>query len=124
MVKSKITSKFANIIKKDLEFITALNIDQISEISLFGSCSRGEYRYNSDVDLIIITKGNKLDRSITGFIRGELEYIDDTNVATDIVFYDRDVFDSSKELIVNNIKRDKIVLWREGDYTDEYKELL
>ena len=124
MVKSRIPNKFANIIKKDVEFIVDLKIDQIDEISLFGSCSRGECKYNSDVDLVIISKGDRLDRSITGLIRGELEYIDDTNVSTDVIFYDKDVFNSSKERIVDNIKRDKIILWRAGDYTDEYKELL
>lgn len=124
MVISKIPNKFASIIKKDIEFIVNLNIEQIDEISLFGSCSRGEGRYNSDVDLIVITKGERLNRSTTGFIRGELEFIDDTSVTTDVIFYDRDVFNSSKERIVNNIKKDKIILWRKGEYTDEYKELL
>lgn len=124
MVKSKIPIKFASIIKKDIEFIVDLNIEQIAEISLFGSCSRGECKYNSDVDLIVITKGDRLNRSLTGFIRGELEYADDTDVTTDVVFYDIDVFISSKERIVDNIKRDKIVFWREGEYTDEFKELL
>lgn len=52
MVESKIPSKFACIIKKDIAFIVGLNIEQIVEISLFGSCSRGECRYNSDVDCI------------------------------------------------------------------------
>ena len=124
MVNIKIPSKFARVVKKGVEFIVDLNIDQIDEISLFGSCSRGECRYNSDIDLIVITKGDRLNRSVTGFIRGELEYVDDTDVTTDVIFYDIDVFNRSKERIVDNIKRDKIVLWREGEYTDEFKELL
>jgi predicted nucleotidyltransferase len=124
MVKSKIPNKFARIIKKDVNFIVNLNIDLIDEISLFGSCSRNECRYNSDIDLLVITKGERLSKSTTGYIRGELEYIDDTNVTTDVVFYDRDVFNSSKERIVDNMKNDKIVLWRRGEYTDEYKGLL
>lgn len=124
MIKTKIPYKFARVVKKGVELIVNLNIDQINEISLFGSCSRGECRYNSDIDLLVITKGDRLNRNITGFIRGELEYADDTDVTTDVIFYDIDVFDRSKERIVDNIKRDKIVLWKEGEYTDEFKELL
>ena len=124
MVKTKVPNKFARVVKKGVEFIVNLNIEQIDEISLFGSCSRGECRYNSDIDLIVITKGDRLNRSVTRFIRGELEYIDETDVTTDVIFYDIDVFNRSKERIVDNIKRDKIVLWREGEYTDEFKELL
>lgn len=124
MIVSQIPNKFATIIKKDVNFIVNLKIAQIDEISLFGSCSRNECRYNSDIDLLVITEGERLSRSTTGFIRGELEYIDDTLVTTDVVFYDRDTFNGSKERIVDNMKRDKIVLWRKGEYTDEYKELL
>ena len=40
MIKSKIPSKFACIIKKGVEFIVDLNIEQIDEISLFGSSRR------------------------------------------------------------------------------------
>lgn len=123
MVISKIPYKFASIIKKDVNFLVNLELGQIDEISLFGSCSRGECRYNSDIDLLVITNGERLSRNTTGFIRGELEYIDDTNVTTDVVFYDRDVFNNSKECIVDNMKRDRIVLWRKGEYTDEYLDL-
>jgi predicted nucleotidyltransferase len=123
-VSTKIPGKFAAVIKEDIDIIVNLNFPQIVEISLFGSCSRGECRYNSDVDLLIVTRGDKLSRYNTGFIRGEVEYVDKSMVSTDVVFYDEDVLNNSTLRIAANIRRDKIILWKEGKYTDAYKELL
>lgn len=84
--------------------------DAISAIILFGSCARCDVEYNSDVDLLVLSK-NELDRNMKADIRAELcENPALSNV--DIVFYTISMFKESDSLLVKNIRKDGYILWR------------
>lgn len=107
--KLSLPDKINNKLKKDIDFIMAQNIKELLYIVLFGSCARLEYNINSDIDLLLITS-KELSRIKKGEIRSELDKIN--GITTDIVFYVKEDFQKSDCLLVRQIKKEGIVLWR------------
>lgn len=101
--------KINNKLKNDIDFIMAQNIKELLYIVLFGSCARLEYNINSDIDLLLITSKD-LSRIKKGEIRSELDKIN--GITTDVVFYNKEDFQKSDCLLVRQIKKEGIVLWR------------
>ena len=77
---------------------------------LYGSCSRNESKYESDVDLIVL-----LDNFNGDVQRKGRNLISELNsnviVNVDVVFCRKERFDSDNSTYYNSIKRDGIVLW-------------
>lgn len=107
--KLSLPDKIVNKLKNDIDFIMAQNIKELLYIVLFGSCARLEYNINSDIDLLLITSKD-LSRIKKGEIRSELDKIN--GITTDIVFYVKEDFQKSDCLLVRQIKKEGIVLWR------------
>lgn len=107
--KLSLPDKINNKLKNDIDFIMAQNIKELLYIVLFGSCARLEYNINSDIDLLLITS-KELSRIKKGEIRSELDKIN--GITTDIVFYVKEDFQKSDCLLVRQIKKGGIVLWR------------
>lgn len=107
--KLSLPDKINNKLKNDIGFIMAQNIKELLYIVLFGSCARLEYNINSDIDLLLITS-KELSRIKKGEIRSELDKIN--GITTDIVFYVKEDFQKSDCLLVRQIKKEGIVLWR------------
>lgn len=107
--KLLLPDKINNKLKNDIDFIMAQNIKELLYIVLFGSCARLEYNINSDIDLLLITS-KELSRIKKGEIRSELDKIN--GITTDIVFYVKEDFQKSDCLLVRQIKKEGIVLWR------------
>lgn len=81
-------------------------IPNLEYIILFGSYARMEQTIKSDLDLMAVTSGHP-DR----LLRGELcSEFDEENI--DLVFYDVDVFRRSDCLLVSQVKKEGIVLWK------------
>lgn len=107
--KLSLPDKIVNKLKNDIDFIMAQNIKELLYIVLFGSCARLEYNINSDIDLLLITSKD-LSRIKKGEIRSELDKIN--GITTDVVFYNKEDFQKSDCLLVRQIKKEGIVLWR------------
>lgn len=107
--KLSLPDKINNKLKNDIDFIMAQNIKELLYFVLFGSCARLEYNINSDIDLLLITSKD-LSRIKKGEIRSELDKIN--GITTDIVFYVKEDFQKSDCLLVRQIKKEGIVLWR------------
>lgn len=107
--KLSLPDKINNKLKNDIGFIMAQNIKELLYIVLFGSCARLEYNINSDIDLLLITSKD-LSRIKKGEIRSELDKIN--GITTDVVFYNKEDFQKSDCLLVRQIKKEGIVLWR------------
>ena len=77
---------------------------------LYGSCSRSESKYESDVDLMVL-----LDNFDGDVQRKGRNLISELNsnviVNVDVVFCRKERFDSDNSTYYNSIKRDGIVLW-------------
>lgn len=107
--KLSLPDKIVNKLKNDIDFIMDQNIGELLYIVLFGSCARLEYNINSDIDLLLITSKD-LSRIKKGEIRSELDKIN--GITTDVVFYNKEDFQKSDCLLVRQIKKEGIVLWR------------
>lgn len=84
--------------------------DYIEEISLYGSCARGEQKYQSDVDLLIRvtedTPARIMRRMRSEVIPDDIELPD-----VELKFYSGDEYSSSPRFN-KNIERDKKIIWK------------
>ncbi len=106
---SYLPPRFQHKLSSDLSYLLKYNINSLEQIILFGSCARGEMRLTSDLDLLIITS-TPLSRMEKGEIHSVLEEPID-EVHTDIVFYTHEQFQSSNRLIVQQIKKEGVLLY-------------
>lgn len=107
--ESYLPERFVNKIIKDCQCVFDKAIEDLLYIVLFGSCARGNLDINSDVDLLVITKG-VIDREIKMDLDHELDE-EQEGVSTDIVFYDLETYLRSEGLLVKEIKKYGKILW-------------
>jgi predicted nucleotidyltransferase len=83
-----------------LDQIISLIVSEASpdRIILFGSYARGDNTEKSDVDLLIVKKGLKKGREITGNVRMALVYTD-IDIAVDLLAVDSDKYEALKDEI-------------------------
>ena len=81
------------------------SVPGLTRIVLFGSCARGEARYDSDIDLCMITKEH-LDTSCAAEIRSQ--YMRNIEAKTDIVFLTETGLRSNKSSFVQEIEKDGV----------------
>ena len=93
----------------DLQQISDSEIKDLQAIVLFGSCARGTMRVGSDVDLLLLTR-KTVPREIRGEISSDLAE-EKQGIATDVVFYTAEEFAHSDCRLVQEIRKDGIVLW-------------
>ncbi|UFU00233.1 nucleotidyltransferase domain-containing protein [Radiobacillus kanasensis] len=83
------------------------NNANIEKVLLFGSRARGDFRFNSDIDLAFYTTNiNHSEQNIMEYMVREIS----THLKVDIVFMDR----LSKEELIKKIKRDGVTLYEQG----------
>lgn len=82
---------------------------QIERIILFGSCARGESRYESDIDLLLLVKEvpegkeiRKLKMKLGDIIAPEV----DVKISTS------NSFENSSDFFMSRIKKDGVTLWK------------
>lgn len=102
--------RFRNKLQKDLEYLLNRNIPGLLQICLFGSVARGDYKWDSDLDLAIVTAEPLTDH----YLRGEIiDILDDPvdGVSTDIVFRTNNNQSLTKTFDFL-YERDKVILWQ------------
>ncbi|MCH1975039.1 nucleotidyltransferase domain-containing protein [Muricomes sp. OA1] len=92
------------IIKK-IQYLIS-RIPDLEYIILFGSYARTEQTIKSEIDLMAITSSIP-DRLLRGDLCSEF---DEENI--DLVFYDIETFRNSRCLLVSQVKKKRIVLWK------------
>ncbi|MGL4736004.1 MAG: nucleotidyltransferase domain-containing protein [Cellulosilyticaceae bacterium] len=102
-------NRFMIKIKKDLEQLLNYEAIQIEKIILFGSCARGTCKITSDLDLLVVTH-DVVSRSVRGDLASELDEPLD-GVRTDIVFYNKQVFEEADSLFMRQIRQDGIIIY-------------
>lgn len=110
-------------IKEAVEIILSYNMEDLCSIVLFGSCSRLDVHVGSDIDIAVLTKTQIKDRHISGGIRSDLDNLY-TGISGDAVLFYEESYESDYNRLARNIKSDGIVLWKDGVYTNDYKQLL
>lgn len=76
------------------------------KIVLFGSYARGEEKINSDYDILALTK-QPVDREIQSTFRSEFE-----EKHADLLFFSNSEFNASDTLLVKQIRKDGVLLWK------------
>lgn len=84
----------------------------VDKILLYGSCSRGAARYDSDVDVCVIIQRALTEEEQGEYIRlkGRLMWSDLPEIDLHIINGER--LDEDSSTYINAIRRDGIVLWR------------
>ena len=91
--------KFQKRLEKAIQIIDDYNITR-SEMGIFGSYARNEYKGTSDIDICIIVK-NKPSRGVSGSLREECELI-----GVDITFITEDYFNNSQDRFAKKLRKD------------------
>lgn len=101
----KLPVRFQKKLESDLNYLINAEIPGLKKIYLFGSCARGEVRSSSDIDLLIVTKTQLMDRSLTADVRWTLDE-DLDGVRTDVVFtYEEGCL--SSQVFQREVEKDK-----------------
>ena len=119
----EIGSRFSRGILKCLEIIQQYNIPDLSYIILFGSCARGKMVGSSDIDIAIVTRRSFDDDVIRGRISGRFELLPE-DLDADVVFLDEETYLYGQRMLHQDIRMDGVILWKEGEFTNVYKQLL
>lgn len=101
-------------LRLDLTRIARYSIPSLNRIVLFGSCARGQMKAGSDLDLLLLTT-HPVDRALRGSIASELEEAPN-GISTDVIFYTEEQFRSSTCRLVQEIRKDGILLWEKGEH--------
>lgn len=106
----ELPERFQIKIANDLEYLTNRGIPDLVEICLFGSVARGDYKWNSDIDIAIVTEKPLTDRSLRGEI---VDVLDEelNGVSSDVVFRVKDNNQSLSKIFDELYERDKKILW-------------
>ena len=86
-------------------------LPEVKKIYLFGSCARKEMKWDSDIDIALITERPLMSPSLRGSITSDLEEYSTMGVKADIIFRTEDFSDFSptfKKLF----NLDKKLIWR------------
>lgn len=94
------------LLQKKIEKLTE-ELGGISYIILFGSYARGEEKSTSDLDILVLTE-QEISREIRGGLSSEFE---EENI--DLVFYTMKQFELSDCLLVSQIRKEGIVIWKQ-----------
>lgn len=106
---SYLPSRFREKLCYDLEQIFQRKPEGLQAVVLFGSCARNQMTVASDLDLLILTE-KPLGQDVRGELSSDLAE-QKKGVATDLVFYTVAEFESSDCRLVQEIRRDGLILW-------------
>lgn len=102
--------KFKKKVIQCVDYIVKV-VPDVEEIYLFGSCARGEAKWNSDVDIAIVTEERITDRTLRGTVQCELEWLNEDGVKADVIFRAKDTQDWNK-VFEELYNEDKKLVWR------------
>ncbi|NLZ80186.1 MAG: nucleotidyltransferase domain-containing protein [Clostridiales bacterium] len=119
----EMSKRYRNGIIEAINKIIDMNIENLSEIILFGSCAKLDIRVGSDIDLLIVTESDITDRLFKSQIIDNLDDLE-SGIEVDPVFATEDTLRKSEQRLFAYIRKEGIVMWKDGEYTDEYKQLL
>lgn len=119
----ELPDRYKMAIIKAVNLIIKRKIPGMVQIVLFGSCARLHLHVGSDIDLLIVTNEPLEDRRLLSYVRADLEFLPD-DMRGDIVFSSIENLIKSNEKLYIDIRQDGIPLWKGGEFTDEYEQLL
>ena len=112
-LKKEMATRFWSKIEQSLGLIIK-SVPGLEAVYLFGSVARREPKWDSDVDLAVITKEPLTDHYVRGMIIDELDWPNEDGVRADVIFRTEDFVGGSPtfETLYN---RDKELIWRKSD---------
>lgn len=108
--KEDLNPRFYKKLVQSIDYIVQ-TIPDVVEIYLFGSCARNETKWDSDIDIAIITKEPITDHELRGNIECSLEEESEDGVTADVIF--RYVgFKGHNKTFETLFEQDKKLVWR------------
>jgi len=107
---------FVNTIDSIMAVVTTL--EDVQQVIMFGSCSRGTYTADSDIDLLLLLDSeksglpfNRLEQKIGTEIYERFSFNDKTDI--DLLFADKNIYINSSDpkSVYQRVKRDGVVLY-------------
>lgn len=108
---NKLPERFQVKLKKDVQYLLSKNIPGLVQICMFGSVARNDYKWDSDLDIAVVTEQPLIDHYLRGEIVDVLEDAID-GVSTDVVFR---VLRNNQSLSCTFdilYERDRVVIWQ------------
>lgn len=105
----EVPKRFQDKLSQDINYLTKRQIPGLLQICLFGSVARGDFKWNSDLDLAVITEHPLTDHSLRGEIIDMLD-MDLNGVSSDVVFRTLNSKSMSNTFDMA-FERDKVVVW-------------
>ncbi|MEQ9715580.1 MAG: nucleotidyltransferase domain-containing protein [Candidatus Asgardarchaeum sp.] len=88
-----------------------VNTDEnLLAVILYGSVARGDFKPDSDIDLLLITKNVKKTRKLFSDFREEV--FTKTNVIISAVYVTPEMYNDPKNPLMRRIKAEGMVLWK------------
>ena len=109
---------FADTIDSIMAIITTL--DDVEQVIMFGSCSRGQQKEHSDIDLLLLLDSkrsgipfNRLEQRVGTAIYEQFSFNGKKEV--DLLFADKDVYANSTDprSVYRRVKKDGVVLYEQ-----------
>ena len=122
----QLPTMFTDTIDSIMSIITTM--EDIEQVIMFGSCSRGKQKEHSDIDLLLLVDSkrsgipfNRLEQKIGTAIYEQFSFNGKKEV--DLLFADKDVYINSTDprSVYKRVKRDGIVLY-EQFLTDKFSK--
>lgn len=108
---NKLPERFRIKLQKDVQYLLSKNIPGLEQICLFGSVARGDYKWDSDLDIAVVTEQPLTDHYLRGEIVDVLEDAVD-GVSTDVVFRILKNNQSLSRTFDVLYERDKVIIWQ------------
>lgn len=110
---SYLPTKYIRKIEESLDCILK-EVPDVREVYLFGSCARGDYKWNSDVDIAVITDETITDHALRGNVSCALDEYSEEGVRADVIFRTPTMHDISPTFL-ELFNKDKKLIWRKTD---------
>lgn len=111
--RKKLPSNFYSKLEDSIKLIVN-NVPELEEIYLFGSVARNDYKWDSDIDLAVITQKPLNDHALRGMIIDELDWPSKQGIRADVIFR-YNGFIGVSPTFEELYERDKKLVWRRYD---------
>lgn len=107
--------KLANILKKYVENLKKIYGKDLLQVSLFGSYARGDYKPDSDIDILVIIKGSDEHKYIyrDDLCEMSMDFNMDNDIWIEVIAIDSDYFYKWRngDPFLLNVAKDEVRLY-------------
>lgn len=104
------SERYKHKIKRAIDLIESLVLNELKEIWIFGSLARGEGRCTSDIDLMLNFKTEYPSKELRLRIYNILDEVGTVGEDIDVKFCVDGIIDSYSKFFIREVLKDKVIL--------------